>query len=165
MLALLAIMAVVFDSRLPWSLMIKCRLSAAGLALVAVTLAACAHKPTEPEIPSAASANAAPVPILAVTTPAGILNLDHRLTAKRRTGFSLPRGKYSYFVGGVLEADYEVGTGILRLTSLRPDQNKLACEYEPDGNLYIDPAKQSDAKSFANTCAQMAQKLSEDLTR
>jgi hypothetical protein len=139
--------------------MIKRRITALTFSLTAATLAGCGHAPVAPTTPAAAAA--AP----AVTSPDGILALSKRLTANRRALYSLTSNRYSYYVGGVLLAEYEAGTHILRLSSLRPDQSKLVCEYTPQGDLFVDSAAHPDKNTYTTDCERLAQGLSADLAR
>ena len=87
------------------------RIAVVTLAIIATAITGCAHKPVAP--PETASQTTA-VPALNTTSPAGIVALDKRLTAHHRTLFSVTKDKYSYFVGGVLLAEFEGATRILR---------------------------------------------------
>lgn len=135
--------------------MIKRRITALAFSLTAATLAGCGHAPVAP------TAAAAP----AVTSPDGILALSKRLTSNRRALYSLAGNRYSYYVGGVLLAEYEAGTRILRLSSLRPDPPKLICEYTPQGDLFVDSAAHPDKGAYTAGCDRLAQTLSADLAR
>jgi hypothetical protein len=138
--------------------MIKRRITALAFSLTAATLTGCSHAPVAPTAPAAAAAPA-------VTSPDGILALSKRLTANRRTLYSLGGNRYSYYVGGVLMAEYEAGTHILRLSSLRPGQSHLACEYTPQGGLFVDSTAHPDKDTYTADCGRLAQSLSADLAR
>lgn len=138
--------------------MIKRRIAAPAFSLAAALLAACGHAPVES---AASKATAAP----AAAGPDGILALDKQLMADHRSLFSLTKNRYSYYIGGVLMADYGVDTGVLRVRSLRPNHGDLACEYGPRGELFIDAAAHPDAQSYGADCTRLVQSLRADLAR
>lgn len=136
----------------------------ASLAVV-LAIAGCAHEAPAPSsaAPQAGEAAAA-TPALDPTTPEGIVALGQRLTAHRRSLFSVTRGKYTYFAGGVLSADYEVATKILRISSLEPGKD-FTCEYSPQGKLFVDPGAHPDQDAFEAGCNQLALRLNDELSR
>lgn len=139
--------------------MIKRRIAALAFSLAAALLAACGHAPVESHAPT--SNAAAPAP----SGAAGIVSLSKRLMANHRSLFSLVKNRYSYYVGGLLLAEYGADTGILRISSLRPNQVDLVCEYKPQGELFIDATTHPDKQAFTADCDRLVQALSADLAR
>jgi hypothetical protein len=137
----------------------------AGL-LVAMVLTGCAHNAAAP-LSATAQGDAAvsSVSIGDPTSPDGILALSKRLTAHRHALFSASQGKYTYFAGGRLIAEYEISTGILRISSLEPGQADKVCIYSPRGMLYVDPDRHPDGKAFAASCNQLIATLNDDLSQ
>ena len=133
-------------------------------ALVAVlAIAACAHKPVDPV--SAPSAAAAPAVALNPDDPNDIIALGKRLSTNRLAVFSVSQGKYTLFVGGVLNAEYETATAILRISSLEPGTAGLVCEYSSQGALFVDPKAASGKDAFVADCNRLALRLNDYLSR
>jgi hypothetical protein len=132
--------------------------------LVAVlALAACAHKPVDPTSASF-EASAAP-PALNPTKFEGIMALGKRLSANRLALYSATHGKYLFFVGGVLTAEYETATAILRISSLEPSTAGTVCEFSSQGALFVDPKVAPDKDAFVADCDRLALLLNDYLSR
>lgn len=93
------------------------------------------------------------------------MTLSKRLATHRPALFSITQNKYSYFADESLAAEYEVATGILRVSSLAPGQTDLVCVYSPQGVLYLDPKTHPDGKVFIAGCNQLVMNLNDDLSR
>jgi len=138
--------------------MIKRRIAPLALLLAAANLVGCIHAPVAP---ATSPASAAP----AANGPDGILALNKRLVANHRSLFSLVEKRYSYYVGGVLLAEYGTDTGILHITSLQPGSAQLFCEYTPQGELFTASATPAAKQAHIAACERLAQSLSADLAR
>jgi hypothetical protein len=134
--------------------------------LLALGIAGCSHNaPAPPTATPQAGEAVSLIPITNLTSPDGIMALSKRLTAHRRTLFSLVQGKYTYYAGESLIAEYEVATEILRISSLPPGQSDLICVYSPHGVLYVDPKAHPDGKAYTANCDQLVMALNDDLSR
>ena len=138
--------------------MIKRSIAPLAFFLAAATLAGCSHAPVAPATSQAAAAPAA-------NSPNGILALNKRLVANHRSLFSLVKNRYTYYVGGLLLAQYGVDTGILHIASLQSGQAQLDCEYTPQGELFMASATPAAQKAHIADCERLAQSLSADLAR
>ena len=144
--------------------MAKTRVSRLICIVAATMIAACAHQPEDP----IATMTQADTPDAAIdpSNPADIMMLGERLTHHRLALFSVTQGKYTFYVGGVLSAGYETTTGILRISSLTPeDKTVQTCEYSPQGVLFVDPKDQVDKEAFVSGCRQLVRRLTEYLSR
>jgi hypothetical protein len=130
-------------------------------------IAGCAHKPVEPATGgSPAGAENAPAAAIDPGNPDDITALGKRLTHHRLTLFSVTQGKYTFYVGGVLSATYETATRTLRISTLTAsDQVEQACEYSPQGVLFVDPKDQANKDAFVDSCNQRVVRLNDYLSR
>lgn len=144
--------------------MAKNRVSQFVCLIAAMMITACAH---QAKAPSAATTQAdTPVATLDPSNPTDIMALGERLTRHRLALFSVTQGKYTFYVGGVLSAGYETTTGILRISSLTPeDKTAQTCEYSPQGVLFVDPKDQAGKDAFVDGCRRLAQTLNDYLSR
>jgi hypothetical protein len=150
--------------------MSKNRISRLVSLVVAAMIAGCAHKPVVP-VATASQAEATHAPAAAISAispsdPDDIIALGKRLTQNRLSLFSVARGTYTFYVGGVLNATYETATEILRISSLTPEE-KLGqtCEYSPHGVLFVDPKDQAHKDALVNGCNQLVLRLNDYLSR
>lgn len=135
--------------------------------VVAAMIAGCAHKPVEPAATGSQGAAAnAPAAAISPGDPDDIIALGKRLTQHRLALFSVTQGKYTFYVGGALNATYETATEILRIAALTPeDKVDQTCEYSPQGVLFVDPKAQADKDAFVNGCNRLAVRLNDYLSR
>jgi len=139
------------------------RVSCLTVVVVAVMISGCASKPVDPAM--SASQAATDAPALSPSKPNDIMALGVRLTQNRLSLFSVSRGKYTFYVGGVLKATYETATKILRISSLtHEDKIEQTCEYSPRGVLFIDP-KESNKDAFVSSCNRLALSLNDYMSR
>jgi len=137
-----------------------------SLIFVVLAIAACAHNPADPAVTrSEAAATAAPTPPLNPEHPDDIIALGKRLSASRFAIFSVTQGKYTLFVGGVLNAEYETATAILRISSLDPAAAGIVCQYSSQGALFVDPKAASGKDAFVADCNRLARRLDDYLSR
>jgi hypothetical protein len=142
------------------------RIAVIAAFLLAMAIAGCSHNaPAPPTATPQAGEASSLIPIASPTSPDGIMALSKRLTAHRRALFSVTQGKYSYYAGESLIAEYEVATEILRISSLAPGQSDTSCVYSPHGVLYVDPKAHPDGKAFTANCDQLVMTLNDDLSR
>jgi predicted exporter len=141
------------------------RVSCLTAAVVALVISGCASKPVDPAMSASQAADNAPPPDLSPSNPDDIMALGVRLTQNRLSLFSVSRGKYTFYVGGTLEATYETATRILRISSLtHEDKIEQTCEYSPQGVLFIDP-KETNKDAFVNSCNRLALSLNDYMSR
>ena len=132
----------------------------------AVTMAGCAHRSAETDVSTPQVDAPGPTTEIDPGNPADIVTLGKRLTHDRLALFSVKEDKYTFYVGGVLNATYEMGSNILRISALTPaDDTAQTCEYSPQGVLFVDTQKQADKKDFANECNDLAERLNGYLSR
>ncbi len=127
--------------------------------LAALLICGCANKS---QAPATAAGDEPTVTAPAATSPAGIMALGSDLRAHPRAVFSSTSAKYGYFIGGVLDAEFEPTTRVLSLTS-QGSSPEVNCKYAADGALFIEDGEDADAKR-AN-CDALALKLRESLAR
>ncbi len=125
--------------------------------LAALLLLGCASKP-QPPAAGEGEAVVAPAP----TSSAGIMALGGDLRAHPRAVFSSSSAKYGYFIGGVLNAEYDPVSRVLSVASQAADP-AVTCKYAADGALFIDPSEKAAAKRAA--CDDLILKLHESLVR
>ena len=136
-----------------------------GLA-AAVTMAGCAHRPAESDVSAPQVDAAGSVTMIDPDNPADITALGERVTRDRLALFSVKQDKYTFYVGGVLNATYEMDTKILRISALTSEDNTaLTCEYTPQGALFMDPKMQANKEDFVSDCNHLAQRLNDYLSR
>jgi hypothetical protein len=141
------------------------RVSCLSAVVVAVMISGCASNPVDPAMSASQAAANAPAPAISPSNPDDIVALGARLTQNRLSLFSVSQGKYTFYVGGVLEANYETATKILRISSLsHEDKIEQTCEYSPRGVLFIDP-KEADKDAFVSSCNRMALSLNDYMSR
>ena len=141
------------------------RVSCLTAAVVALVISGCASKPVDPAMSASQAAANAPPPAISPSNPDDIMALGVRLTQNRLSLFSVSRGKYTFYVGGVLEATYETATTILRISSLtHEDKIEQTCEYSPQGVLFIDP-KEANKDAFVSSCNRLALRLNDYMSR
>ena len=144
----------------------KNRFSALVSLVVAVMIAGCAHKPVKPGTASPSGAANPPVPAISPNNPDDIVALGKRLTRNHLTLYSVTKGQYTFYVGGVLIATYETASKILRVSSLTDeDKVKQVCKYSPQGVLFVDPKDQTNKSGFEDGCAQLITHLNDYLSR
>jgi len=145
--------------------MLKNRVSYLAAIVVTVMISGCADKPVEPAMSASQDAGVAPAPAISPSNPDDILALGARLTHNRLSLFSVSQSKYTFYVGGVLEATYETATKILRISSLtHEDKIEQTCEYSPQGILFVAP-KGSNKDTFVSTCNRLALSLNDYMSR
>ena len=133
--------------------------------VVAVMLSGCANKPVDPAMSASQDAATAPAPAISPSNPDDIMALGVRLTQNRRSLFSVSQGKYTFYVGEILEATYETATRILRISSLtHEDTIKQTCEYSPQGILFVDP-KEANKDAFVSSCNRLVLSLNDYMSR
>jgi len=141
------------------------RVSCLTAAVVALVIGGCASKPVDPAMSASQAATNAPPPSISPSNPDDIMALGVRLTQNRLSLFSVSQGKYTFYVGGVLEATYETATMILRISSLtHEDKIEQTCEYSPQGVLFIDP-KEANKDAFVSSCNRLALSLNDYMSR
>jgi len=141
------------------------RVSCLTAVVVAAMLSGCANKPVEPAMSTSQDAANAPAPAISPNNPDDIMALGARLTQNRRSLFSVSQGKYTFYVGGVLEATFENTSKIMRISSLtHEDKIEQTCEYSPRGILFVDP-KEANKDAFVSTCNQLALSLNDYISR
>jgi hypothetical protein len=148
--------------------MLKNRVSHLAALVVAVLTAGCAHKPVEPAASASQTTaeNATPAAAISPSNPGDIVALDKRLIRHRLALYSVTQGKYTFYVGGVLDATYETATEILRISSLTPeDKVDQTCEYSPQGMLFVDPKIHPDKDAYAGACGRLVMRLNDYLSR
>ncbi len=135
--------------------------SALILAMALALLAGCAAKK-----PPAAADTKGNTTHLAQdpTTPAGIVALSQQLKASQRVVYSSATGKYGYFVGGELNAEYDPLSRLLDVTSLAGNE-AIVCKYSPDGALFVDPQGAADAATQVSRCNNLVLRLQRHLNR
>ena len=134
-----------------------------ALILALALLAGCAAKPPAPAAAANTENNAAH-PAQNPTTPAGILALSEQMKASRRVVYSSAAGKYGYFVGGELNAEYDPLSRLLDVTSLAGNES-IVCKYSPDGALFVDPQGAADAATQVKQCNSLVLRLQQHLNR
>jgi hypothetical protein len=145
----------------------KNRISQLVALVVIMLISGCAHKPTD-SVMTASQAGAANASVVEIdpSNPDDIIALGQRLTQKREAVFSLRQDKYTFYVGGVLNATYETTTKILRIFSLTPeDKIDQVCEYSPQGVLFTDNKDQTDKDALVNSCNRLVLLLNDFLAR
>jgi predicted exporter len=141
------------------------RVSCLTAVLVAAMLSGCANKPVEPAMSTSQDAANAPAPTISPNNPDDIMALGARLTQNRLSLFSVSQGKYTFYVGDMLEATYETASKILRISSLtHEDKVKQTCEYSPQGILFVDP-KETNKDAFVDNCNRLALSLNDYMSR
>jgi hypothetical protein len=141
------------------------RFSCLTAVVVAVMLSGCAHKPVDPGMSTSQDAVNAPAPAISPSNPDDIRALGARLTQNRLSLFSVSQGKYTFYVGEMLEATYETATKILRISALtHGDKIEQTCEYSPQGVLFVDP-KEANKDAFVSSCNRLALRLNDYMSR
>lgn len=135
--------------------------------VASLLIAGCSHQPTAPAAgESQAEGGQAPAAAFQPGNPAEIIALGKRLSQDRLSLFSVTKGKYTFYVGGVLSANYETATEILRISSLTAeDKVDEVCEYSPQGVLFVARKDQTDKDAFVSSCNQLAKLLHDYLSR
>lgn len=135
--------------------------SALILAMALALLAGCAAK----KPPAAADTESNTTHLTQdPTTPAGIVALSQHLKANQRVVYSSATGKYGYFVGGELNAEYDPLSRLLNVTSLAGNE-AIVCKYSPDGALFVDPQGAADAATQVSRCNNLVLRLRQHLNR
>lgn len=137
--------------------------SALILAMALALLAGCAAKPPAPAAAADTESNTTHL-TQDPTTPAGIVALSQQLKASRRVVYSSATGKYGYFVGGELNAEYDPLSRLLDVTSLAGNE-AIVCKYSPDGALFVDPQGAADAATQVSRCNNLVLRLQQHLNR
>lgn len=124
---------------------------AAAALLVSLALAACAGKspPREAAAPGAPQGGAA------------VVGLAHELVRHPRAVYSSNSGKYSYFVGGRLIANYDPESHVLVVTG-QGQAEGLVCKYAPDGALFVEA---EDREAAAAACRALIAELHHHMAR
>ncbi len=128
------------------------------LASALVLSAGCASKAPAPAIAAEGGA------VAGSSSPAGILALNQQIQASRLATYATRTAKYTYFIGGVLNAEYEPQTGVLSVSSLAANES-VTCKYAPDGTLFIDPKGSADAATHTNQCNGLISRLHQHINR
>lgn len=126
----------------------------AAALLVSLALAACAGKSPPPEA-------AAPGAAQDAAAPAAVVGLTHELVRHPRAVYSSNSGKYSYFVGGRLIANYDPESHVLVVTGQDPAEG-LVCKYAPDGALFVEA---EDREAAAAACRALIAELHQHMAR
>ena len=146
--------------------MLENRVSYLTALVVAVLITGCAHKPVEPAAPASHTVGNATPASISPNNPNDIMTLGKRLTRNRLALYSVTQGKYTFYVGGVLNATYETTTEILRISSLTSEDTvDQTCEYSPQGVLFVDPNSHQDKVAHAGACGQLVVSLNDYLSR
>jgi hypothetical protein len=147
--------------------MAKNSFSSSACLATALLIAGCSHQPTAPAAgESQAQGGQAPTAAFHPDNPDDIIALGKRLSQDRLSLFSVTKGKYTFYVGGMLSASYETATEILRISSLTPeDKVAQVCEYSPHGVLFVDPKDQAEKDAFVSRCDKLALRLNDYLSR
>ena len=141
------------------------RVSCLTTIVVAVMLSGCANKPVDPAMGASQDAAKTPAPAISPSNPDDIRALGVRLTQNRLSLFSVSQGKYTFYVGDMLEATYETATKILRISALtHEDKIKQTCEYSPQGILFVAP-KEANKDAFVSSCNRLALSLNDYMSR
>jgi len=119
----------------------------AAATVLVVTTAACGAK--KPLVAAAPQANReAPAVSIDPTTPSGAVAVTKELLGQRRSLYSSATGKYSYFIGGELAAEYDTDSRVLVITGEGVDGGAV-CKYSADGALFIAAKTTSGAQCNA----------------
>ena len=130
------------------------------LAFALALSAGCANKAPTAETGGDAQTGPAQGP----ANPAGILALSERLKASRLATYASSTGKYTYFIGGALSAEYDTQTKVLSVNSLAAGE-PVVCKYAPDGALFTDPKGPVDAATHTSRCNDLIAQLHQHLNR
>lgn len=137
-----------------------------GIALTAtvvlfLALAACAKKAPGPDAEGDKTAARAGGD---ATTPAGVVTLVKQLPAHPRSVYSSRTGKYEYFIGGELLAEYDAESRILVITGHGAAEGTV-CKYSSAGALFVDAQNPSGNTADASGCNALITQLNRHLQR
>lgn len=98
------------------------------------------------------------------TTPAGVAALPKELMAHPRSIYSAASGKYSYYIGGRLLAQYDSDTQVLVLTGEGAAEGEV-CKYSPGGTLFTGPQEPPAKQANAAQCNALVLELYQHMHR
>lgn len=133
------------------------------IALLTTYFAGCAHQQPV-ATPTETSASGGMTIAINPNTPEGIVALGRKLSAYRRSIYSVTQDNYTYYAGGELSAEFNASTRVLKVSSLLEGKPGLECEYTPQGILFIAP-ESKDRESYQTACAKLAQRLTDQLSQ
>lgn len=117
---------------------------------------------TAPAAPDNAAAEKQAAAALLPLPPEEVTSTIKKLTTHPRVRYLSRSAQYSYFVGGVIDAEYDVNNNELVLTD--PSNSDIAtCKYSKDGKLVSDK-KKIPAKTIAD-CNNLMNELTGFLSR
>lgn len=96
--------------------------------------------------------------------PAGVVALDKELAAHRRSVYSSHTGKYEYFIGGELLAEYDPNSRILVITGRGPADGAV-CKYTAEGALFVDPQNPAGKSAEVSECNALITQLYQHMQR
>lgn len=129
--------------------------------LLFLALAACAKKAPGPD---AAAGNTIARAGADATTPIGVVALTKQLPAHPRSVYSSRTGKYEYFIGGELLAEYDAESRILVITGQGPAEGTV-CKYSSAGALFVDAQNPSGNTADASGCNTLITQLNRHMQR
>lgn len=118
----------------------------AAATVLVVTTAACGAR--KPPVAAPEANREAPAVSIDPTTPSGAVAVTKELVGQRRSVYSSATGKYSYFIGGELAAEYDSDLRVLVITGEGGDDGAV-CKYSADGALFIAAKTASEAQCNA----------------
>ena len=97
---------------------------------------------------------AAPAP-----TPEEIQQAMARFSKHPGVLFQSSKGRYQYYVGGILNAEYDPQKSVLRVTPDQKMQSGPICEYLPDGKLKLSGKTGKAQLESIATCNELLHEL------
>ena len=96
--------------------------------------------------------------------PKEVVETIHKLTTLPRVRYLSRTAQYDYYVGGIVEAKYDINKNELMVTNAPAEGgDSITCAYTQDGNMITD--KKSGSSDRVKECNKLVNELTDYLTR